>query len=67
MQAGCIVFAKNYSNNKELIENGINGFLFEKENQNIVKTIYDLEKMQSTLVQFQKMLISLHSGTEWKT
>ena len=44
LQAGCIVFAKNYSNNKELIENGKNGFLFEKENQNIIEIINDLEK-----------------------
>jgi len=44
LQAGCIVFAKNYSNNKELIENGKNGFLFEKEDQNIVETLNDLEK-----------------------
>ena len=29
MGAGCIVFATNNSNNKEIITHGVNGFLFE--------------------------------------
>lgn len=43
LQAGCIVFAKDYANNRELIEDGKNGYLFDKENQEIIKTIYEIK------------------------
>ncbi len=33
MSAGCVVIARDIPNNKEIIENGINGFLYKNQNE----------------------------------
>ncbi len=49
MSNGCVVFASNIPNHKELIKNGVNGFLFELNSNNLNKifnsNINDMEKL----------------------
>ena len=37
LSVGCIVFASNIKNHREIIQNGVNGFLFELDNNNLRK------------------------------
>jgi len=37
LSVGCIVFASNIKNHREIIKNGVNGFLFELDNNNLRK------------------------------
>ena len=43
MSAGCIVFASKISNHEEIIEDGVNGFLFDLENNNLKEKIKKIE------------------------
>ena len=49
MSNGCVVFASNIPNHNELIKNGVNGFLFELNSNNLNKifnsNINDMEKL----------------------
>jgi glycosyltransferase involved in cell wall biosynthesis len=43
MSAGCIVFASKISNHEEIIEDGVNGFLFDLETNNLKEKIKKIE------------------------
>ena len=56
MCSGCVVIASNIESHQELISHGINGFLFDFNNDNFnifmkdVNTNYDLEKISSNAI-----------------
>lgn len=60
-EAGCLVVSSNFEGVKDVIEDGVNGLLFEKENteqlaQILDKIVTDFESYRLPVVNFQKKI-----------
>ncbi len=49
MSNGCIVFLSNIPNHSELVEDGLNGFLFDFEEKELIKKLGEVISSKSTL------------------